>query len=149
MLLAQSNIALSIWPLDDPRMEGFVSRLAAINQLAESSAGFVWRHTDDYDSAGRSPPFDHPLLFFNMSVWTDLDSLRNYVFRSEHVQLLRRKSELTGPAGIAPLAMWWISADGPMPTVSDAIARFIALENEGEACADVFGFANAASHPSD
>jgi hypothetical protein len=54
MLLAQSNIALSIWPLDDPRMEGFVSRLAAINQLAESSAGFVWRHTDDYDSAGRS-----------------------------------------------------------------------------------------------
>jgi len=146
MLLAQANVALSNWPLDDPRMEGFVSRLDAMNQLAESSDGFVWRHTDDYDPAGCSPPFDHPLLFFNMSVWTDIVSLRNCVFRSEHAQMLRRKTEWTQSAGIAPLAMWWISADGDMPTVSDAIARFTALENEGGACPDVFSFANAELH---
>ena len=44
--LAQLNIARAVAPLDDPLMDGFVTRLAEINGLAERSPGFVWRLTD-------------------------------------------------------------------------------------------------------
>ena len=41
--LAQINIGRLIAPIDDPRIAGFVSQLDAINALAESSPGFIWR----------------------------------------------------------------------------------------------------------
>ena len=41
--LAQLNIAKMIAPLESPALADFVSNLDAINDLAENSAGFVWR----------------------------------------------------------------------------------------------------------
>lgn len=139
MLLAQSNIALFRWPLTDPRMAGFVSQIDTMNLLAESSHGFVWRFTDPYESTGLPTPFGDPLLFFNMSVWRDVESLRSYVFQSEHVEMLQRKSEWTRPTGTPPLVMWWLDDDEAMPTVHDAIARFEALQNDSNS-GDVFTF---------
>ena len=37
--LAQLNIGRTIYPLADPRMSGFVDRLAEINALAEATPG--------------------------------------------------------------------------------------------------------------
>ena len=139
MLLAQSNIALFRWPLDDPRMAGFVSEIDTINQLAESSNGFVWRYIDDYDPTNRPEPFNNPHLFFNMSVWQDIDSLKSYVFDSKHVQILRQKSEWTESAGIQSAVMWWMRESAQMPSVEDAIMRFHALNNNDDSI-DVFTF---------
>lgn len=130
MHLAQANVAFFRWPLDDPRMEGFANQIDTMNKLAESSDGFIWRYTGIYDPTGRESPFDNPLLFFNLSVWRDIESLRSYVFQSEHVQMLRRKSDWVQPTGTPPLAIWWLAANATMPTVDDAIAKFKTLERD-------------------
>ena len=41
--LAQINVGTVLYPTDDPRLDGFMSRLDRINALAEDSPGFVWR----------------------------------------------------------------------------------------------------------
>ena len=148
MLLAQANIAIFRWPLSDPRMAEFVSQIDIMNQLAESSDGFVWRFTEEYDSTGLPTPFDDPLLFFNMSVWRDVVSLRSYVFQSAHLEVLQRKSEWTRPAGTSPLAMWWLNDNQRMPAVADAIARFAALEDGGRSV-DAFTFSDVPTRPPD
>ena len=53
--LAQMNIARMLYPLDDPKMEGFTSQLETINALAERSPGFVWRLKDDDGDATSIP----------------------------------------------------------------------------------------------
>lgn len=141
MLLAQANIALFRWPLTDARMLEFNSQIEAMNHLAESSEGFVWRFSDDYDSTGRESPFDHPLLFFNMSVWRNVESLRHFVFHTEHIEMLRRKSEWTLPVhDFPPIAMWRIEESANMPTVAAAIAQLKKLRSK--ISGEVFTFAN-------
>jgi len=70
-------------------MRGFVERLDEINQLAELSPGFVWRLQDESGNAADIHAFDDPLVLINMSVWQDIDSLKTFVYRSVHVDLLR------------------------------------------------------------
>ena len=57
-----------------------------------------------------------------MTVWQDVESLRAFVFRSEHVAFLRRRAEwfekLAGP----PTVLWWIPA-GNRPTLAEAKDR--------------------------
>ena len=125
MNLSQANVALFRWPTGDVRMREFVARIESTNRLAESSPGFVWRYQGEYDPAGRLPPFDDPLLFFNMSVWRDAESLQHFVFRTEHAELLKRKDEWTRPAPVRPLVTWQIE-DGSRPSVDEAIARLLA-----------------------
>ncbi|NNF65881.1 MAG: DUF3291 domain-containing protein, partial [Gammaproteobacteria bacterium] len=67
--LAQVNIALMRAALDDDLMQGFANRLDEINQLADASAGFVWRLQDDTGDATALRVFDDPLVLINISVW--------------------------------------------------------------------------------
>ena len=41
--LAQINVGTVLYPTDDPRLDGFMSRLDQINAVADDSPGFVWR----------------------------------------------------------------------------------------------------------
>jgi len=72
--LAQINIGRLIAPIDDPRIAGFVSQLAAINALAESSPGFVWRLKSEAGNATDIAYNDDPLVIGNMSVWDSVPS---------------------------------------------------------------------------
>ena len=74
-------------------MKEFVDALNDINALAEQSAGFVWRLTGDDDNATEFRPFDDDRIIVNMSVWTGLESLKNYVYNSAHTNYLRRRKE--------------------------------------------------------
>lgn len=78
--LAQLNIATLREPLESPSMADFVANLEGINALAEQSAGFVWRLKDDAGDATSLRPFGE-LMIVNMSVWTDVESLRRFTFR--------------------------------------------------------------------
>lgn len=44
--LAQMNISRLLEPVDSPRLQPFVARLAEVNALAEASPGFIWRQVD-------------------------------------------------------------------------------------------------------
>ena len=56
MHLAELNIAVPKYPLDDPRIADFVDNLARINDLAATMPGYVWMHKDE--TRQRFPPAD-------------------------------------------------------------------------------------------
>ena len=87
--LAQINIAQSKEPMDSRIMKGFVDRLDEINYLADQSPGFVWRLQTEEGDATAIQAFDNPLLIVNMSVWENIESLKKFVYKSLHVELIR------------------------------------------------------------
>jgi hypothetical protein len=139
--LAQLNVARPHGPLDSPVMAEFMANLERINGLGDASPGFVWRlQGEDGNATGLAQPFG-PELIVNMTVWRDLDTLRAFVFRSEHIGFLRRRAEwftrLEGP----PTVLWWVPA-GHVPTLAEAKERLERLEREGPTAA-AFTFASA------
>ena len=127
--LAQLNIAKLAAPLDSPRLEDFVANLDRVNALAEESPGFVWRLQSDEGDATALRPFGGDYIV-NLSVWDDLESLRNYVYQSAHVEILRRRSEWFEKMRNAHLVLWWIEA-GHIPTIDEARARLDIIAAEG------------------
>jgi hypothetical protein len=142
--LAQMNIAVMKEPLDSPVMKDFVDNLERINLLAEVSPGFVWRlQSDEGDATAFRPMGDDVLV--NMSVWRDVDSLRDFVHRSAHVEILRRRREWFERMTDAYTVLWWIE-QGHRPTLAEADARLEHLRRHG-ASAFAFGLRDAFGPP--
>jgi hypothetical protein len=76
--LAQINTAKLLAPIDDPLIADFVADLDRINALEEGSPGFVWRLKDDNNNATSFNPFNDPLIIVNISVWENLETLKNF-----------------------------------------------------------------------
>lgn len=128
--LAEFNIARLREPLDAPANREFASVLEAVNRIAEVSPGFVWRLTDeDGKSASYVAVFDDPNLIVNFSVWTDVESLRHFTYRSGHVAYFRRKGEWF-EEGSSRLVAWWHPA-GDIPDVAEAVRRLDHLAEHG------------------
>ncbi len=128
--LAQVNIARMKAPLEDPLMAGFVARLEEINALADRSPGFVWRlQTPEGDATYLRPSGDDRILF-NLSVWETVEDLRAYVYRSVHVEVLRRRPEWFEKFERPYLALWWVPA-GHVPPVEEAKERLAHLQEHG------------------
>jgi len=105
-------------------MAGFTSRIAEINALADRSPGFVWRYKGDFQPGG------DPAMLFNLSVWESLDRLRDFLYRSAHVELYRARRDWFPPADRPMVACWPIAA-GVEPTPREAMERLRRLEAEG------------------
>lgn len=129
--LAQLNIARALAPLDDPIMDGFVERLAEINGLAEKTHGFVWRLIDKMgaDATGIRA-YDDPLVIVNLSVWTGIDELSEFAYRSTHVEMYRDRRRWFAPLEGPNLVLWWVPV-GLRPTIEDATARLEHLAEHG------------------
>jgi hypothetical protein len=143
--LAQVNIGRIVAPMDDPRMAEFASALAEINALAEASPGFVWRLKDASGDATSIQAFDDPRMLVNISVWTGLEALKHYVYRTDHGKYFaRRQNWFEKPTG-AYLALWWIPA-GHIPTTAEAKERLALIDRHG-ATAQAFLFRTAFPPP--
>src|ERR1043166_297809 len=128
--LAQVNIARMKAPLESPVMAGFVARLAEINALADGSDGFVWRLQTEAGDATYLRPYDDERILFNLSVWRDVESLKRYVYRTAHAELLRRRRDRFEHFAGAFAALWWVPA-GHIPSVDEAKQRLAHLEAHG------------------
>jgi uncharacterized protein DUF3291 len=128
--LAQINIARLVAPLTDPAMADFVANLAPINALAEASPGFVWRFQTEQGDATAVRPYDDDRIIINFSVWDDLSSLRNFVFRSAHAAVMKRRREWFERLTDEYVALWWVLAS-QRPTVEEAVARIEHLKRHG------------------
>jgi Domain of unknown function (DUF3291) len=128
--LAQINVARMLWPLDDPRMGGFVAQLESLNALAEAAPGFVWRlqgaHGDSTDVRG----FDDPVILVNMSVWESVTALQNYAYRSAHSGAVRDRKRWFAPYDGPYYALWWVPV-GHVPSVEEGKARLELLAKNG------------------
>ncbi|MDI2129150.1 DUF3291 domain-containing protein [Yinghuangia seranimata] len=130
--LAQLNIARLRAPVDSPQLADFVAALPEMNALAESSPGFVWRLQEDPDDphATVTPAAFGPEYIFTMSVWEDADSLWDYVYRSGHLDFLRRRQDWFAEVGERSQVLWWIPA-GHLPTEHEGAERLTHLREHG------------------
>lgn len=137
--LAQVNIGKTLAPIDSPQLADFVDNLDRINALADSAPGFVWRLQSENGNSTEFRPYDDETLI-NMSVWEDLESLHHYVYRSAHVEIMKRRKEWFERIKEAYTVLWWIPA-GHIPTLAEAVARLELLQKNG-AGPEAFTFAN-------
>ncbi|MGA8261292.1 MAG: DUF3291 domain-containing protein [Arenicellales bacterium] len=127
--LAQLNVALMKEPLESPSMADFLANLDRVNALADRAPGFVWRlQTDEGDATSLRPMGDDMLV--NMSVWEDLGSLRDFVYRSGHVDIMRRRREWFEHMGEAYVVLWWVPR-GHRPSLEEAQGRLMHLRRNG------------------
>ncbi len=128
--LAQLNIARFKAPMDDPAMAGFVEQLDPINALADSWPGFVWRLQTEEGNATAIHAFEDDLLLVNMSVWESVDALAEFVYRSGHLDVMRRRREWAERMVQPFIVLWWVPA-GYVPTIEEAKERLEHLRANG------------------
>lgn len=128
--LAQLNIGRLRYDVDDPRLADFMNNLALVNGMAERSAGFVWRYTDDSGNATNTRPYADPRIAINLSVWESVEALERFVYQTLHKRFYGRRSEwfehFEGPYFV----LWWVPA-GKRPSVQEAVARLEHLKQHG------------------
>jgi hypothetical protein len=128
--LAQINIGRLKAPIDSPEIADFVANLDRINALAESAKGFVWRLQDE---AGNATAIESPFgdgMIVNMSVWADVPSLADFVYRTAHAEILKRRREWFERMDEAYTVLWWVPG-GHRPTLDEAALRLASLREHG------------------
>src|SRR5579862_4174792 len=78
--IAQMNVGTTLFPTDDPRIAGFMEKLDEVNAVADSSPGFVWRLQTESGNATDIKPTDNPNFIVNMSVWSSVEALFEFVY---------------------------------------------------------------------
>jgi hypothetical protein len=143
--LAHFNVARIKSSLDDPVMAGLVESLVGMNALAESSPGFVWR-SPDVDRDETTVQLDaEDRIVINFSVWEDLASLYDFVYRSAQAGVAARWREWFGRLTDMSIALWWVPA-GYQPSIDEALARLEHLRRHGPSPA-AFMFTRTYSPP--
>lgn len=138
--IAQINIAKLKYPLTDPNVADFIANLDRINSVAESTPGFVWRLKDDSGNSTSIKAFDDEMLIVNMSVWKSIEELFAFTYRSDHIEVFRRKGEWFESKKGSHLALWWIKA-GDIPTLEEAKEKLSLLNLKGPS-QEAFTFKN-------
>jgi len=142
--IAQLNVAKLLAPIDSPRLSEFVVNLDRINALAEKSPGFVWRlQTEEGDATGID--YFGTDKITNLSLWTSIGALHDYVYRSAYVEIMRRRKEWFHRMGEAYMVLWWVPA-GHTPSIEEAAQKLKLLQAHGPT-SEAFTFKKAFPAP--
>ena len=141
--IAQLNVGLAKGEMDGPVMAGFAAELDRINGIADESPGFIWRLQTEDGDATAIRPYENERMMVNMSVWESIEELRDFVYRSGHVEIMRRRREWFERLKLY-LVLWWIPA-GHVPEIEEAKERLAHLERHGPT---PYAFTFKASFPS-
>ena len=136
--LAQLNIGRLLAPLESSQLAPFVEALEPINALADDAPGFVWRLQTEDGDATAIRAFDDDMLIVNMSVWESVEALGDFVYRSDHLTVMRRRREFFERMAEAFMVLWWVPA-GHRPSVDEAKDRLDRLRRDGPS-RDAFTF---------
>lgn len=131
MHLAQLNIAHMRAPVDSPELAEFVALLEPINTIADEAPGFVWRLKESEEDPTATVVHEYgDHLLINFSVWESRESLWNYVYRSPHLGVLRRRREWFLRMAEPYVVMWWVP-EGHIPSLAEGMRRLERLKAEG------------------
>ena len=131
MQLAEFNLGHLRYPIDDPRVRRFVMALDTVNEIAERMPGFVWRLKGDSGNATDIQVYDDPKLVPNLSVWTDIGSLENFVWKTVHKTFYERREHWFEVLEKQNFVMWPVE-DGHEPTLAEAKDRLDQLNQYGD-----------------
>nr|WP_189167334.1 DUF3291 domain-containing protein [Sphaerisporangium melleum] len=130
MHLAQLNVARMLAPKDSPELAGFIAGLEPVNAISDSAPGFVWRLKGG-DGPTDTVQHDHgDMLLINFSVWESREALWDFVYRTVHLDYLRRRREWFERMAEPYSVMWWIPA-GHIPALDEGMARLERLRAHG------------------
>ncbi len=136
--IAQLNVGHAVAPMDSAVMADFMQWLDEINALAERSPGFVWRLQGDSGNNTDLKVSDDPLFIVNLSVWSSIEALYEFTYRSAHKTVFKRRHEWFERLGRPNTVLWWQPA-GTIPTADEALARLERMTMRGPT-ADAFSF---------
>jgi Domain of unknown function (DUF3291) len=139
MHLAELNIGKFKYPTSDARMAGFMDNLDRVNALADRAEGFVWRLVSDGSNNATDLRYGDEDYAVNMSVWTDVKSLEDYVFKTVHVQIYKKRGDWFEKMEKPHMVLWWVP-EGYIPTLKEAIDKLEDLQKNGSS-ENVFGWA--------
>ena len=128
--IAQLNVGRAVAPPGSPELADFMAALDRINTLAESSPGFVWRLQSASGNATDILVSEDPRFLVNMSVWSSVEALFAFVYRSGHTPVMQRRREWFEKLAEAHQVLWWVPA-GHIPAVEEALERLAHLRREG------------------
>ncbi|MFK7948946.1 MAG: DUF3291 domain-containing protein [Saprospiraceae bacterium] len=134
MQLAHINIAKFVKPMAHSANAEFVNGIAEMNALAEQSEGFVWRLKDGSEGG----LFGDSRTVSTISVWKNAEALKNYSYKSNHVDYFRKRAKWFHKLDKANYALWWIE-DGQFPTALEAKQKLEYLWKNG-VTEEVFDF---------
>jgi uncharacterized protein DUF3291 len=129
-LLAQLNIAVPRGALDSAMMTEFVMLLDPVNALADRAPGFVWRHRPVDGDVTVSRQLDREDVILNLSVWEDVDALREFTFSGVHLRVMRRRKAWFKRISEIAVVLWWIPASH-RPTIDEGLERLDILRRDG------------------
>ena len=133
--LAEFNIGILRHDWEDPRIADFANALDQVNNIAARSPGFVWRLPDEEMEAAQCNPDGvlggNPRTASTLSVWEDVDSLEQFVWRTLHKRFFDRREEWFAPDQGIRLVLWHIYQDH-RPSINEAVERLRNLESRGD-----------------
>ena len=130
MAIAQMNWGKLKFSLKDKRMAEFAASLNKVYNLAENHQGFIWRISDSQCQLQLSNLGFDKFISSTVSVWKDLDSLRDYTYNSLHGIYLKRSSEWFKKIDGPQLVIWNVE-DDYQPTFRESFDRLEYLKNNG------------------
>jgi hypothetical protein len=156
LCLFTSSVLLG--PLASDQSKLFVQAIEETYGAAAQAPGFVWVFRADpasyhRDEAGRptrisyaaTPSYyeDRDRVVQTLSVWSDLPSAWNYVYRGTHMAALKQRADWMEQPVRAQYVLWWADV-GALPTHVDGVQRLELLDEAGPTPA-AFNFRNAFS----
>ena len=128
--IAQMNVGRAVDDVESETLKDFVDNLDRINALAEAHPGFVWRLQSESGNATDIKISDDPRFIVNMSVWTSVEALFDYVYKTNHRDFMVRRREWFEKPTHAFQTLWWIPA-GHTPSVEEGLAKLAVLDRLG------------------
>ena len=128
--VAQINIGRAVGDVDGPLLADFMALLDPINALADEAPGFVWRMQDESGNNTSLRPYEDERMIINMSVWETIEDLYEFVYKTAHVEVFKRRREWFERFPTSYVALWWVPA-GTIPSVEDAKLRLASLDEHG------------------
>jgi hypothetical protein len=129
--LAQLNVGLVRAPTDSPELADFMAGIIPVNAIADADPGLVWRLQDGDGPGATALRPRGPDLMVNMSVWSSLEALRDFVYRNgPHLDFMRRRRDWFRRMTDEYLVLWWVPA-GHIPDLDEAFSRLDLLRSDG------------------
>jgi heme-degrading monooxygenase HmoA len=143
--LAHINVARFRRPVEDPANADFLAMLERVNATADRAPGFVWRLEDALADPADLLAFGDPRVLVNVSVWRDVESLREFTYGTAlHREMMRRRGAWFERMEVS-LGLWWVPM-GHRPGVAEGKGKLEILRGRG-ACGEVFTFSDVREAP--
>lgn len=130
--LAQYNIIRLKDELNSPVIKEFRDFLAPVNLLAEESPGFIWRLKDESgeNATDIETPYEDKLIFVNMSVWENYETLSDYTYKTVHSYFLKSRKKWSTSIDGHKAVLWYIDKNH-IPTLNEAKEKLDSLNKNG------------------